>query len=345
MKTLFRNGRLLRRSNSGFSIPELVISLGLVSLIGAGLALVTKMYFDQVRKSYIKDEYSAYKFLITSQLAREEICKDSLARYNQNFDPTAINWSKEATHVPITLYDPSSPRKDILAKKDLVVKDFFKVKSFRVTRAVKLGVDGNGFDLYSTNIRLDIENLRDKSLNLKGKDFPVVMAFDSDNNVSGCYGEEKMASLCQMIGETYDASTGTCTVTDTKDVVNGWFNGPLIQYPGGVTIKCPQGKTMVTCGVRPVQLSTGNGVSQVGSVEFYRMPAAETGKVYSSVTYRNPKAASNKSINYRVACYFSPGSNDCRCSFQERDFSGRSGSYSPPQMVIDDRYITGARCI
>jgi hypothetical protein len=242
-----------RNSESGFSLNELVIAAGLLSLIivGSGIALI------QITGAQVGANEQVQKIVLASDWSNraklEANCTTSITKGNPVVTPTVA--APGITEIEFDLADaPPGGASTIMRENQTLAKYNLRIQNdgfrFIVPANATREASGTTF-LWHGYVELGLEKVTSASAG--SQTFrphiigPLSMRVDAANNILGCVGDDQLspADYCALLGGTWN---GTNCATPAGCPVGSVLVGPNIPAD---CLSCPADHLIVSSGGIP----------------------------------------------------------------------------------------------
>lgn len=214
------------RKNNGFSLIQVVVASGIVSIISL---VVAQMIIDSnkaVKSAQDKIDQLVTYSIIRDSIARESSCKTAMAGNTFIGNKTGVSQD-----ISLTMSDGT-----VFKKNSKIPNTNLKFKSLTLT-PLSLGVSGTAPNttFYLSELWAQTQAISNNvggSLYKKKRVGAFYVTVDDKNKIVNCSSETSIASLCKHIkGGVYNSSTTECTISTsppsdstsgTKDCNDGW---------------------------------------------------------------------------------------------------------------------------
>lgn len=203
------NSLMTSKNQSGFSLTEISVALGLISIVGLGAISLYGQISTGYQQAYIREDFSSLKVLVESSLGNEATCRSDMNLVGQVADLKSVRNSVPASQVPIVF---NRPVKEVKAnwKEGSVINDRLLIKKMRINKALKVREDSQGNLYYMANLLISAVGKSDHLGRIRSHNVPLMIKTDEENKVSSCYAEQSKSAICEMVGLDYNIKEGDC---------------------------------------------------------------------------------------------------------------------------------------
>lgn len=203
-----RCGLSRSRNARGFSLTEVMVSLGLAGLVSLLAAQLFKMNSDNANIVRKQVELIALQQAIMSVLQNPDSCRESIQ--TENLRPSA------ATSTDGQSFAMNIPGYGRVARRRRIQNSQLIVDEFVFKNARNIGIDSDGNNLYLGMLSMQTRKVAQTAG--PGTQAPrnvgaLTLTVSPTNRIIGCNAELSAASACVAIGGTYNPrNTPPCTL-------------------------------------------------------------------------------------------------------------------------------------
>lgn len=224
--------KFLRVESRGFTITELMVALGITTLISLGVVGILYEFHVFERKVINKTEYQDYSASLQGYLTSTNGCNAAL-----------VGQTLSTTPAPFTVNGYVGFGDQVPPQAGAQISNQLSIQSLNLQEKVIAGT-GESVVRIGTNL---VRKTATVSLNMtaivanqqtqeRQKNIDLVVLVDNSNVIQSCVVSKDMQGACTLLGEVYDPTTKTCLPNATCQFFGRYITSSCTtsdpNYPG-----------------------------------------------------------------------------------------------------------------